>query len=309
MKQKKSLEIEIVVSRETDPYVNLAIEEYLFWRQPADKTLLLFYINDPAVISGKHQNPWRECDLSLLEEKEIPFLRRFTGGGTVYHDQGNLNFSFINPLSGHSPESNLEMITESLKRLGIIAARKGKHDLYVVDRKISGNAFALKKQRAIHHGTLLVNADLYQMMHLLNPTLEMIKGTGTLSRRAQVINMEEVHTGLTAKRLLERMVSYLVDEKEVISVHCIDKNALASEEVEDLLIKYHSWQWNFGQTPDFSVTFTSQMESKPVITVHRGRVEEIKYTAFELKNEFIGQPFSETLLRDIETRIVSVPVC
>ena len=180
MKTDFSKEIKIFVSRENDPRLNLALEEFLFWQTPADQTRFFFYINGKSIISGKHQNPWRECDLKELDSQDIPFCRRFTGGGTVYHDPGNLNFSIINPLDNHSPEENLDLIIEGLKKLGINADKNDKNDLLIGKRKFSGSAFAIKKQQAIHHGTLLIDTDLATMQAVLRPSLSRISAQAIL---------------------------------------------------------------------------------------------------------------------------------
>lgn len=165
MQQLRMRNIRLVVSDSYDPYTNLSLEEELFasCKGQEGEEFFLLYINGPAVVIGKHQNPWKECNMQLLGERSIPLLRRISGGGTVYHDQGNINWSFIGPKNGFSQEENLELIKQSAARFSglpetdFTVGERG--DIFYRGLKISGNALTFKGSKALHHGTLLVSAD------------------------------------------------------------------------------------------------------------------------------------------------------
>jgi len=150
----------IYESSSHDVYLNLAREEYLFDNLPKGSRSFLVYVDSPSIVFGKHQNPWRECSVAVLKEQGIPLARRISGGGTVYHDLGNLNFSFLLPKTGFDRRKNLALIVQSLGRLGIRAEISERHDIMVGNQKISGNAFCFRRERALHHGTLLIRSEL-----------------------------------------------------------------------------------------------------------------------------------------------------
>ena len=311
MKTDFSKEIKIFVSRENDPRLNLALEEFLFWQTPAEQTRYFFYINSRSIISGKHQNPWRECDLKELNSQDIPFCRRFTGGGTVYHDPGNLNFSIINPLDNHSPEENLDLIIEGLKKLGINADKNDKNDLLIGKRKFSGSAFAIKKQKAIHHGTLLIDTDLATMQEVLKPSVSRISGGGTLSRPADVINLSRIDVNLTTIKAQKAIIGYLQERFADVSETMIDAGLVAEPKYKEIVEKYHSWSWNFGQTPKFNVTFDLENESNtnnPVISVDKGIIKKANNLPVEMNEIYVGNRFSVDLLDEIKSRMEPVAV-
>lgn len=311
MKTDFSKEIKIFVSRENDPRLNLALEEFLFWQTPVEQTRFFFYINGRSVISGKHQNPWRECDLKELDSQDIPFCRRFTGGGTVYHDPGNLNFSIINPLDNHSPEENLDLIISGLKKLGINADKNDKNDLLIGKRKFSGSAFAIKKQQAIHHGTLLIDTDLATMQAVLRPSLSRISGGGTLSRPADVINLSSIDVNITAINVQTAIIGHLHERFADASETRIDAGSIAEPEFKEIVEKYHSWSWNFGQTPKFDVTIDLHNESNnnnPVISVDKGIIKKADNLPVEMNEIYAGNRFSVDLLDEIKSRMEPVVI-
>ena len=166
---------------EHDPAVNLALEEYVLRNAQTDEDLLLFYINAPSIIIGRHQNTLEEINRDYVEEHGIHIVRRLSGGGAVYHDLGNLNFSF---LTGYQPENfrNFKKFTEpvirALAKLGVLAELNGRNDILVDGRKVSGNAQYLSKNRMVSHGTLLFNSDLSHVTGALHVKDEKITSKG-----------------------------------------------------------------------------------------------------------------------------------
>ena len=157
----------------TDPRINLAIEEYALKHLDIDESYLLFYINQPSIIIGKNQNTIEEINSDYVEENDIIVVRRLSGGGAVYHDLGNLNYSFITKDDGesfHNYKKFTEPVVEALKELGVNAELSGRNDLVVGERKISGNAQFATKGRMFSHGTLMLSSEIENVVSALKVT-------------------------------------------------------------------------------------------------------------------------------------------
>ena len=179
----------IVESQSLDVYRNLAVEEYLMDRVHDMGPVLFTWRSACAVVVGKNQNPWRECRLDLMETEGVPLARRISGGGTVYHDEGNLNYCVITKREDYREELVFSMVVQALQGFGIRAERSGKSNLAVDGFKFSGNAFAFRKGRALHHGTLLLNTDLSRLGRYLGPMLDGIDTHAIASVPAKVANL------------------------------------------------------------------------------------------------------------------------
>jgi lipoate---protein ligase len=205
-----SLKHQIYISHHHDPYTNLSIEHYLLQNSHADSRILFLYSNSRSVVIGRNQNPWLEANLDKAygathakfghrtTETQISFVRRRSGGGTVYHDPGNLNYSIICPPAEFTRDKHAVMVASALRSLGVKGARVNERHDIVVDRsgrtdhtvKVSGSAYKLTRQRALHHGTLLLNADLSDAKkYLRSPALEYIKARGVESVRSLIGNV------------------------------------------------------------------------------------------------------------------------
>lgn len=158
----------LYVSPSPSGWDNLALDEYFLDHLSEDDFLLYFYINANAVIIGRNQNPWAECRLKAMEEDGVQLVRRITGGGAVFHDCGNLNFSFIAGEKRYDVERQFDLILRALQKLGIPCEFSGRNDLLSEGRKFSGNAFCTRKNIHQHHGTLLVSADLSRLNNYLS---------------------------------------------------------------------------------------------------------------------------------------------
>ncbi|OJV63021.1 MAG: hypothetical protein BGO41_09965 [Clostridiales bacterium 38-18] len=276
----------VIISKEKNPYVNHAIEEILFTTFVDYEQILFLWVNEPSVVFGRNQNPWHEIDVRFAKEKGIHLLRRISGGGTVYHDLGNLNYSFIEHHSLYSESEHFELIIAALAELGIQAEVSPRKDLVVDSRKVSGSAFFMKGLRRLHHGTLLIDTDLETLWKSLKVRDEDFKNRFEMGRTIRsvpspVVNLAEVEqqnknqqnenqqneNQNNEKRLkVNDVIGAIIDtyysknayQVEVVSVEDILKAHQPA--VETLSKKLASWEWIFGETPTF--TYTDEAGSK-----------------------------------------------
>lgn len=274
----------------TDPRINLALEEYVLRNFSATDDYLLFYINEPSIIIGRNQNTVEEVNSQYVGEKNIHVVRRVSGGGAVYHDLGNLNFSFITDHDGKSL-NNFKKFTapviKVLQDLGLDAELQGRNDILVNGKKISGTAQSSTGKRMISHGTLLFDTDLGEVANALNVKLGKIQSKGHKSVRSRVANISEfLRTPLTIEefriRLLnglnmagEPMPSYSPTSTEWEAVH-----QLKTE-------KYDTWDWNYGRSPKFNIR---QAKRFPIGEIDlRIFVEKGYITDFRIFGDFFGK--------------------
>ena len=179
----------IFISKETCPWINLAIEQFIFEHSTHYKCLL--WRNDPCVVIGRNQNPFVECHLSLLKKHQIPLVRRKSGGGTVFHDLGNTNYSIIMPQESFNRRSTSLILKKALHSLDIPADINERFDVTVDGLKVSGSAYRLTRKNAYHHGTMLIDSDLIQLSKFLHSPIQGITGKGVTSVRSQVTRLRE----------------------------------------------------------------------------------------------------------------------
>jgi len=235
----------------TDPCFNLAVEEYLLRNRKED--YLILGVNTPLVIIGKHQVAHREADTRFVSENGIPVIRRISGGGTVYHDTGNLNFSFISQsTAGRQVDFRKYTlpVAEFLASAGVMADFEGKNDLKVNGLKISGNAEHVYRERVLHHGTLLFNTRLDALKGSLRNDTSRYLTRAVDSNPSSVMNLKDVMNGIEDIGVLKsRMLTYFIGQKENRSIE------LTPEEIEAIgslaESKYRTWEWNFAYGPEY----------------------------------------------------------
>jgi len=280
--------VKIHISTSHDVYANLALEEYLVTQSNDD--ILLFYINSPCVVIGKHQNPWKEVDLTLRNEKKHTVARRLSGGGTVYHDLGNIIFSFIRNKNQDfvNFREHIVPISAALEKLGISNVISPRNDIFVKEHKVSGNAEHVNSKlgRILHHGTLLYDSDIIRLNGSIRPQKNYkIKTHAVDSVRSPVMNMREVidhgETSLFLNTLINQLQTILVvDQIEFIDPFTMTNvSALITE-------KYITWDWNFGHTPQFEFTD----DAGNLFKIRKGRVLESENPSL------IGSTFESLLL-------------
>lgn len=238
-----------------DPAWNLALEEYALRKLTGDEDFLLFYINAPSIIIGKNQNTAEEVNTTYVEENGIHVVRRLSGGGAVYHDLGNLNFSFITKDDGksfHNFRKFTEPVVEALRRLGVEAELSGRNDLQVGERKISGNAQFATKGRMFSHGTLLFNSEVDSIVSALKPNPAKFESKATKSVRSRVANITEfLQEPMTMKQFRSFLLESIFGGKNIPTYPLTEADLAAVDQLAEE--RYRSWDWNYGRSPAFNV--------------------------------------------------------
>ncbi|EOD3805678.1 TPA: lipoate--protein ligase [Staphylococcus aureus] len=265
----------------TDPTLNLAMEEYVLKNLPAEESYFLFYINRPSIIVGKNQNTIEEVNQTYIDAHNIDVVRRISGGGAVYHDTGNLNFSFITDDDGnsfHNFQKFTEPIVQALQSLGVNAELTGRNDIQVGQAKISGNAMVKVKNRMFSHGTLMLNSDLDEVQNALKVNPAKIKSKGIKSVRKRVANIQEfLNDPLEIEEFKKIILKTIFGETEVEEYKLTDEDW---ENIEKLSNdKYRTWEWNYGRNPKYNFEREEKFEKGFVqikFDVKRGKIEHAK---------------------------------
>jgi lipoate-protein ligase A len=247
-----------LISTETDPAINLALEEALFSTVDPNRQYLLVFRNRASVICGRFQVPWIEADVDWLAAEGVPVVRRQSGGGTVWHDEGNWNFSFITTREAFSQEDNLAMLSGWLMECGFKAQATPRGDLTLEGRKISGNAMVKKSDRVLHHCSLLVSSDLSRLRSALRKPWTggwRVESRGVASVPSPVTSLTERSPGLDPDSLWRRLEVDLTTASGVVA-QAIGRPIAAAgldwSSIEAAAGRYRSWEWNFGASPDFT---------------------------------------------------------
>jgi lipoate---protein ligase len=265
----------------TDPRINLAIEEYALKNLDINETYLLFYINEPSIIIGKNQNSVEEINTEYVESNGIHVVRRLSGGGAVYHDLGNLNYSFITKDDGdsfHNFRKFTEPVIAALKQMGVNAELSGRNDILVEGRKISGNAQFSTKGRMFTHGTLLFNSEMEHIVSALRVKKDKIESKGIKSVRSRVANISEF---LSEKMTIEEFRSALL--KFIFQGQEVTEYVLTEEDWEKIhqlsKERYQNWDWNYGKSPKFNLQHSHRFPVGQIdvrLDVEKGVIENCK---------------------------------
>ena len=241
----------IYESHSTDPYYNLAVEKQLLDQVQENLCILYLWQNQNTVVIGRNQNPWVECRISLLEEEGGKLARRLSGGGAVFHDIGNMNFTFLTTSKNYNLPLQMSVIQTACSAAGIPTELSGRNDILADGKKFSGNAFYHSQGKAYHHGTLLVNADMDKLSRYLSPSKAKLEAKGVSSVRSRVTNLKEFAPDLTCDALRE----YLKDAfAAVYGLH--PEHIQPFDETDPAIVlekeKNASWQWLYGAPLPFT---------------------------------------------------------
>ncbi|MBI9106503.1 MAG: lipoate--protein ligase [Spirochaetales bacterium] len=301
-----NLKTRVLHSETLDPWLNLATEDWIFRDMEPDGHILYLWQNSETVVIGRYQNPWIECRLDLMREEGVKLARRQSGGGAVYHDRGNLNFTFMSGIDDYNKERNFEIILTALSGFGIEAEVSGRNDILAEGRKISGSAFKLTRDRAFHHGTLLVDVDLGRLTSYLNPDQRKLSSKGIKSVKSRVANLTEfnpqLETGILSEGITEAFFSRLGrGAEETMDLLSLDK----IPRLVDYYQLMKSEHWLYQKSPDF----THRIERRFIwggieinIDVHHAEIADIVIFTDSLFPEMIkiltvqlkGEPYSRS---------------
>lgn len=296
-----------------DPAINLAIEEYALKHLPMEESYLLFYINQPSIIIGKHQNTIEEINQEYCKENNVQIVRRLSGGGAVYHDLGNLNFSFITKDDGQSFHNFLKFtqpVIDALQKMGVNAELSGRNDLQVGEKKISGNAQFSTRGRMFSHGTLMFNLNLDNVQASLNVNPEKFKSKSTKSVRSRVANISDLMEGtMTIEEFRAELLRSIfgMDVQDVPQYHLQESdwekiNQISKEH-------YQNWEWNYGISPESNVKHSKKFPVGIIdlrMNINEGRIHDIKiYGDFfgvgdvaDIENALRGKRYEDAEVRE-----------
>ncbi|MDO9183183.1 MAG: lipoate--protein ligase [Bacteriovorax sp.] len=293
--------LRVLISETFDPWFNIATENWIF-RDMLDpieleETKILFlWRNDFTVVIGRFQNPWTECNTAKMEEDNILLARRQSGGGAVFHDLGNTNFTFLSSKNSFDKAANNKIITSAINSFGLNSFASGRNDLLVDtqdgEKKFSGSAFKETKDRSFHHGTLLINADMNKLGQYLNPDKKKLESKGITSVRARVINLQEVCPEITHQLLCDRIISEFFNYYESeCEIEILDHKYLQTlPKLQEHYLKMSNWDWRFGEAPKFNHQMSERFTwgSMDVhLDVHKAIVEKAQIFSDSLHPEMI----------------------
>ncbi len=291
-----------VVNEATDPYFNLALEEYVLDYLDVAKEYLLLWRNRPTVVVGKYQNTLEEINKEYIKEKKINVVRRNSGGGAVYHDLGNLNYTFIikdKQVEKLDFSKYIAPIIKALQDWGIAAEFTSRNDITVAGKKISGNSQYIKENKVLHHGTLLFATNLGELELALKISPDKIISKGIKSIRSRVANIKEyLPEDVNIQDFRDMLLSYLFKGAENISQYKLSPQDL--ETINRLREeKYLCWQWNYGESPKFNIKKAHKYRHGKLETriyVEDGVIKQCK---------FWGDFFGTGDLAEVENRLIN----
>ncbi|MCG0274909.1 MAG: lipoate--protein ligase [Thermosediminibacteraceae bacterium] len=270
-----------IYNKSTNPYFNLAAEEYLL--KEFSEEIFMLWRNEPSVIIGKNQNALAEIDIDYVKKNNIPVVRRLSGGGAVFHDLGNLNFTFIvNDDISHFADFKkfTEPIIEVLKKLSIDAEFSGRNDITIGGKKISGNAQYCYKKRILHHGTLLFSASIRDLSSALKSKAIKFEDKAVKSVEKRVTNISEhLKEPLTIEEFIDLIMDHIKERRKEGKVYEFTPEDIRN--IERLVKeKYGTWEWNFGESPNYKFKNEKKFPGGTVevnMNVERGIIKDIKF--------------------------------
>jgi lipoate-protein ligase A len=286
----------LIVTENQNPWHNLALEEQLFDTQREGVTLYLWQ-NQNTVVIGRNQNAWKECRLFELERDEGRLARRTSGGGAVFHDLGNLNFTFLTTRENYDQKRQLSVVTEAAKSLGIDARFTGRNDILAFSKtggasetgaKFSGNAFRFSNTTGLHHGTLLVHVDMGKLGKYLAPSEDKLKAKGVDSVRARVCNLVDFVPSLTIDDVKCAVIHAF--EREYGAADILLESELDTASIECLTNKHASREWRLGATPAFDIELYTRFSWGGLelnISFSHGKITEVRAFSDAMDEAFI----------------------
>jgi lipoate-protein ligase A len=315
--------LQFYISNTFDPYINLSAEKLLFDSVDGESLILYLWQNQNTVVIGKNQNAFSECRTELLKKEGGKLARRLSGGGAVFHDLGNLNFTFLCSTENLDIAKHMQVIREACRMAGITAELSGRNDILADGRKFSGNAFYNSRGHSYHHGTILIHADMDKLGRYLTPPKAKLESKGVKSVRSRVVNLSSLAPSLTC----EQMKGYLLTAfEEIYGLKPEKIEQIDSHKISALAEQYGSPDYLFGSPIPFNVSCRDRLcfgNTEIQMQVSGGKIQEIRvYTdaldvelSETISHALAEQPFElsaisraldEALSEQITTSIISM---
>ncbi|WNG33280.1 lipoate--protein ligase [Archangium minus] len=310
--------VRILLSQTFNPWFNLATEDWIFREMDTRTRTLFLWRNAETVVIGRNQNPWSECNLKRMEDDKIFLARRTSGGGAVFHDLGNTCFTFLSSKEGYSKATNVTILLDALKRLGVTAEASGRNDLVIPmedgPRKISGSAYRETRDRAFHHGTFLISTDLKRLANYLTPHPKKLESKGSASVRARVMNINDVQPAVNHDSLVQALIAAFCDHHGATAEpELLDHAFLESQpSLKGMFEQFSSWDWRFGNAPQFHhqmVEYLSWGFFEVHIDSQHGHISRAQVFSDalfpelvqDLQAALVGKPYSRAGVKDAVT--------
>ena len=251
---------QFLLSNQSDPYLNIAVENYLLSLPSNGQVTLYLWSNRRTVVIGQYQNPYSECNVEQLESDGGFLMRRRTGGGAVYHDLGNLNFSFVVPYELYDQSRQLSVLQKAVAAFGLQTEVSGRNDVLCQGRKFSGNAFSKGRNQRLHHGTILIRTDVEAIQKYLKVKPAKLHKHGVDSHQSRVVNLSELNPAITAASIVPHLLSAFEQEYGT-PVRTLNFHQLASlPEVQQLRLSFASPEWKYGRWQQFEAQRSAQFD-------------------------------------------------
>ena len=303
-----------IINNSNNPYFNLALEEYFLKIKDLKEDILILWQNEPVIVVGKNQNTYEELNIEYVNSNKIKVVRRLSGGGSVYHDLGNMNFTIIESNSNiHKNDFSFFAlpVISCLSKLGVKATFSGRNDILIEDKKFSGNAQYFYKDKLLHHGTLLFKSDLTVLSKALNAKKDKFESKGIQSIESRVVNISDsVDDNISLENFKDMLTrSAFEGRNEKIKNYILSDED--TEKINELVgNKYGTWEWNFGKSPEFNyrkeMRFNAGSLSIEMNVVH-GIIKDFKiYGDFfeenpveQLEKQFLNKRFELMEIKNI----------
>ena len=306
------------IPTDLNPYRNIALEAYLLETVPRETCVLYLWQNRRTVVVGRNQNSWAECRVNQLESDGGFLARRLSGGGAVYHDEQNLNFTFLMHNVDYDVPRQLEVVLRAIRSFALNAEKTGRNDLTIDGRKFSGNAFYKSGDFCYHHGTLLIDTDTEAMHRYLSVAPEKLQGKGVASVKSRVVNLKGLCPTLTVSALREALITAfgrVYDRRP----NPLDATIFNSTRIEQLENHFASWGWRFGRNIPFTWKAQRRFTWGGIqlqFLVEHGKVSDAQFYSDAMAGEFIrslpayciGRPFDARTLAAVLSAARSAPL-
>lgn len=297
-----------------NPYYNLALEEYALKEIDIEEDFFILWQNENTVVVGRNQNTIEEINSDSIKEKDVNIVRRMSGGGAVYHDLGNINYTFITKAddnSKHNFKKFTRPVIDALETLGIKAEFTGRNDITIDDKKISGNAQYYHQNKMLHHGTILFNVDGNILKDVLKVRADKIASKGIKSVKSRVTSISEhLKEPMTSEEFKDMILRFILDTKEISSKEYVLSEGDIAKIKKLAEEKYSTWDWIYGKSPKFELSQSKRYKGGNIdirLNVRNGIINDFKVfgdffgkkDASEIEELIIGNKFKESKIRDI----------